>query len=164
MDSHSDFVKQHSKNHFDLDKICPPARSKTVTTKIYCNSIPAIVGPWRGRVRAWHAPGVVGRTEQRKGEHLTCGATAQPVHAAALFTGPALTVSQLRAALRQERQMGIAGHSSYSLTRHHDLHAALNAAAGTSAKAPAPAERAKTNATRIVRARSSLRQSQLMLH
>lgn len=152
------FKQRLKKHHVDLDKIFPPARSTPAKTKIFCNSIPAIVGPWRGAVRAWHAPGVADRSENRKSDHASCGTTVYgPAvaleHAADLVVASKPTVPRLRQALRRERQLGLAGHPSYNVERHRDLHAALMAAAGASTKAPMPSKSIKTEAAGNVRGR-----------
>jgi hypothetical protein len=174
MDLHSVSNPNGSKLHFDLAKIFPPARKKTAKSKLYCNSIPAIVGPWRGMVRAWHAPDAPGqdvpapdlaaRREIRKSEHLSCGTSVSLEQTVALVIERVQTVPQLRSALRRERQLGIAGHPSYSVARHHDLYAALIAAADASALALQSAKRNKANATRPVGGRRSRPASRTALH
>ena len=82
-----------------------------------CNSIPAIVGPWRAAMRAWHAPnlrlpvdacrGSAGRESENETKPL----------------GLALTIPEhrLRQALRRERVLGQSGHAAYSIERHDRL-------------------------------------------
>ena len=150
MARHSAFAQHPSKVRCDLDKIFPLARGKTAKTKIFCNSIPAIVGPWRGTIRAWHAASEAARGQELCVDHPLPGATVPLDDATALFMAPAQTIPQLRAALRRERQLGIAGHPSYSVARHGRLRAAMKAAAGALAKDPWLALNAKKRSARVI--------------
>jgi hypothetical protein len=162
--------EQSSRNEpFDLDKVFLRARSKTSKTKVFCNSIPAIVGPWRGTIRAWHAPALASRGQRLRGEQPPSRATVPLVEPSALFMPREQTIPQLRSALRRERQLGIAGHPSYSVTRHHELRVALRAAVGRAAVGssdtpPILAQEAKVEVARTVRARRRQRAVGLVLH
>jgi hypothetical protein len=95
--------------------------------KTYCYSIPAITGPWRAKMRAWHGH------DMRAATAVVFGHTASgqpPWHT--LISGTCedahTSIPRLRMALRRERQLGRGGSQTYSLERHAALARALKVA------------------------------------
>jgi hypothetical protein len=164
MDLHNVFEHPACQRHFDLNSIFPAARGKTGKTKIFCNAVPAIVGPWRGTIRAWHAPDMATRGGLRKGDQTSFGAPATPNQAAAQVMAHTQTIPQLRTALRRERQLGIAGHPSYRVARHHALREALKAAVGASGVEALSATSAKGWTASLVRSRRGQYKPPHVLH
>jgi hypothetical protein len=126
-----------SRRAIDIDAIFPKAHleacKSAAKSKIYCNSIPAFIGPWRAPIQGWHAPDADkhGTGKYDAGKHGSRFRSAPGTDA----TNPvalraALTAAQARAALRRERQLGIGGHPSYSVDRHDQLRRALAALEG----------------------------------
>ncbi len=164
MHLHNVFEHPASQRQFDLDSIFPKARGKAGKTKLFCNSVPAIVGPWRGTIRAWHAPDLAARGGLRKGDQPSFSAPATLNQAAAQVMAHTQTIPQLRSALRRERRLGIAGHPSYRVARHHALREALKAAVGASGVEALPATSAKGWTASLVRSRRGQGKPPHVLH
>jgi hypothetical protein len=108
--------------------------------KAYCHSIPAIVGPWRGKIRAWHQP----RRHDALGQIFgpPSGAQVQTRMpgervAAVAVQCPDRSIAHLRVALRRERQLGLGGGIGYSIERHSALSRAVHEALGRAHRAAA---------------------------
>jgi hypothetical protein len=101
--------------------------------KAYCHSIPAIVGPWRGKIRAWHQPRRRDGLDQMFG--TASGATvpvpmARERGSSCAVQHPDRSIARLCVALRRERQLGRGGGIGYSIERHSALSRAVHEALG----------------------------------
>lgn len=113
----------------------------------FCHSIPAIVGPWRGQLRAWHAPpashralkSCPGMPERAYDAASAAVDGSGATRITSLFDDvapicQAQAIARLRRALRRERQLGLAGHFAYDFARHAELRRRLDAVTSASTR------------------------------